>query len=39
MSTASINSDNEDQVDAGSLPSGMRSFLGHVRTYGSTVLK
>ena len=32
-SRASNNSDNADQVDPGCLPSGMRSFLGHVHTY------
>ena len=30
---ASSNSDNVDRVDSGSLPSGMRSFLGHVYTH------
>ena len=30
MSTALSDSDNADQVDPGGLPSGMRSFLGHI---------
>ena len=39
VSTPSSDSDNVDRVDPGSLPSGMRSFLGHVYTYGSVALK
>ena len=38
-SMASSNSDKADRVDPGSLPSGMRSFLGHVHTQGSAMLK
>ena len=37
--TASSDSGNADRVDPASLPSGMRSFLGHVSTYGSAPLK
>ena len=32
-SRASSDSDNADRIDLGSLPSGMRAFLGHVHTY------
>ena len=38
-STASSDSDNADPVDTGRLPSGRRSFLGHVHTYESASLK
>ena len=45
-SMASSDSDNADRIDAGRLPSGMRSFQGHVHTrqcfidtdYGSGIL-
>ena len=37
--TASSDSGNADRVDPARLPSGMRSFLGHVSTYGSAPLK
>ena len=33
MSMALSNSNNADRVDPGSLPSGIRSFLGHVHIY------
>ena len=39
MSMASSDLDNADLVDPGSLPSGMRSFLGHVHIRGNAVLK
>ena len=37
--TASNDPGNVDRVDPARLPSGMRSFLGHVNTYGSAPLK
>ena len=37
--TASSDPGNADRVDPARLPSGMRSFLGHVNTYGSAPLK
>ena len=33
------NLDNINEVDPGSLPSGVRSFLGHMHTYRSAALK
>ena len=38
-STALSDLGNADQVDPGHFPSGMRSFLGHMHTYGSASLK
>ena len=38
-STSTSYSDNAARVDPCSLPSGLRSFLGHVNTYRSAVLK
>ena len=37
--TVSSDSDNAARLDPGRLPSGMRSFLGHVHIYGSALLK
>ena len=37
--TALSDLDNADRVDPGSLPSGMKSILGHVHTYQSAVVK